>query len=246
MKNHFYIQARLGSKRLPRKVLKKIQDKTIFEIILERLSFIKNKNEIFLLTGEEEENTELIDEAKRLSIEYFSGSENNVLDRFKQASDIFQSDTITRITADCPLIDFEIIENGLKIFNSEKLDILSNNKIKTFPHGLDFEVFKKSALDKAWKNTYNEFLDKQVFFSTFIPPTKYMLEEEKFIHYNLKNEEDASHIRITLDYPEDFLVIKSIFDGLYPQNHKFVLKDIIEYVNKNPKILEINKKYLRS
>ncbi|PIN83855.1 MAG: acylneuraminate cytidylyltransferase, partial [Nitrosopumilales archaeon CG11_big_fil_rev_8_21_14_0_20_33_24] len=156
MKNHFYIQAKLGSKRLPRKVLKKIQDKTILEIILERLSFIKNKNEIFLLTGRKEGNIELIDESKRLGIEYFTGSENNVLDRFKQASNKFQSETITRITADCPLIDFEIIEKGLKIFNSEKFDILSNNKTKTFPHGLDFEIFKKSALDEAWKNVYNK------------------------------------------------------------------------------------------
>jgi len=246
MKNHFYIQARFGSKRLPGKVLKKIQGKTILEIILERLVFVKNKNEIFLLTGEKEENSELIDESKRLGIEYYSGSENNVLDRFYQASNKFQSESITRITADCPLIDFEIIRNGLIIFNIGKWDILSNNKTKTFPHGLDFEVFKKSSLDEVWNDNYVKFSDNQVFLSTFIPPTKYMLEEKKFIHYDLKNGEDKSHIRITLDYPEDFLVIKSIFDELYPQNHRFILKDIIEYINKNPKILEINKKYSRS
>jgi len=245
-RNHFYIQARLCSQRLPGKVLKKMQDKTILEIILERLLFIKNKNEIFILTGDDDKNKEIIEEAKRLGVEYFSGSENNVLDRFVQASNKFESEIITRITADCPLIDFNIIEKGLKIFDSKKMDILSNNKIKTYPHGFDFEIFKKSALDESWKDNFKRFSSKRIFLDTFIPPTKYMLEESKFVNHILKNDLDLSHIRITLDYEEDFRVIKNIFDNLYPKNHKFALKEILEYLKKNPKIVEINKKYLRS
>lgn len=243
MNNHFYIQARMGSSRLPGKIMKKILDKTIIEIIVERLSFVKNKNEIFLITGAKEKNFELIEEAKRLGIEVFSGSENNILDRFYHASNQFQSESITRITGDCPLIDFQLIKYALEIFDCGRYDILSNNKNKTFPHGLDFEIFKKSSMDQIWRLEMKKNSDKNIFDQTFIPPTKLLLEDQKLSYYDLQNSEDNSKIRITLDYAEDFFVISKIFNHLYPKNPKFILKDILKFLSKNPEMLKVNNKF---
>ena len=149
MKNHVFIQAHLASKRLPGKVLKKICGKSIVELIVERAYNIKNIDEIILVTGSVDKNNTLVDEAKKIKISYYCGSEENVLDRFFQASKEFNSDRIIRITADCPLIDFNIINIGMSIFDRNNYDILSNNRRKTYPHGLNFEIFKQSALHNA-------------------------------------------------------------------------------------------------
>ena len=108
-----FIQARIGSTRLPGKVLKKIVNKTILELISERVSRIKNIQNVVITTGDVEKNLEVIKEAQRLHINYFAGSEENVLDRFYRASLQYPSDFIIRITADCPLIDFDLINHEI-------------------------------------------------------------------------------------------------------------------------------------
>ena len=115
VKNQIFIQARVNSTRYPRKILKKIDEKTILEIILDRIRNIKNINKIILVTGIKEKNNELVDEARKLGLDVFCGDEENILDRFYHAAKKFQPDNIIRITGDCPLIDSRIINQGLEI-----------------------------------------------------------------------------------------------------------------------------------
>ena len=244
MNIHVFIQARIGSTRLPGKVLNKILEKTVIELTIERARQIKGLTEVIVVTGQKQKNLPLINELEKLQVKYFCGSENNVLDRFYKASLHFQSNVIIRITADCPLIEPDIISKGLDIFQKNDYDILSVNRFRTFPHGINFEIFNKDALEKSWKETLETFSSYEIFENTFIPPTKYMLEKKKFKNYDLKSEEKNAHIRITLDYPEDFELIKKIFESLYIEKKYFSLEQILDFLKTNPELLEINKKYV--
>jgi len=241
MTTDVYIQANMSSSRIPGKVLKKILNKSILELIVERVRKIKNFDRIILVTGSKEKNELLLKEAQKLKIYYFFGSEENILDRFYKASKKFNTDIIIRCTADNPLIDFNIINTGLEIFRKNNFDILGVDRKRTFPLGLNFQIFRKEALETAWNDNHD--IHKGNFDKIFIPPTKYMLEKRKFKNYTLISKKDYSDIRLTLDYPEDLEMISKIYQKLYLQNKKFGLPEILDLLKKNPKILQINAKH---
>lgn len=244
--NHIFVQARMGSTRLPGKVLKKILGKSVIELMIERLRHVEKIDEIIIVTGSQTKNEELISEIKKIGLTYFCGCEENILDRFYQAGIEFKSDNIIRVTADCPLIDFNLINNAISLFLEKDVDILSINKPRTFPHGLDFEIFKKDSLASSWRENRKNYSNEEEFHNSFISPAVYMLEQKKFKHYNILNNSNLSHIRLTLDYPEDFELITKIYEFIYPRNKNFGLKEILEFLNNNPALLEINKKYVQS
>jgi len=243
MKNHIFIQARMSSKRLPGKILKKICGKTIIEHIFLRLRKVKNIDKIVLVTGPIESNLALIEEAERLNLEYFCGSEENVLDRMLKASQELKTDNIIRITGDNPLIDFNLINKGLKIFSEGNYDILSIDRIQTYPFGFNFEIFSKKVLEKEWNDNFQKYSNEDEFFHTFISPGKAMLEQKNFKNYDLINDKNLSHIRLTIDYPEDLDLLTRVFEELYPQNQYFGLEEILNLFEKKPKLLEINQKF---
>ena len=240
-KNDVFIQARLNSTRFPKKILKTISNKTILQIIVERAKQIENIDKIVLVTGPEKLNSELFQEADRLGMQVFFGDEENVLDRFFQAGECYKPDNIIRITGDCPLLDFELISKGIDVFNSdEKIDLLTNTKKITYPHGFDFEIFTKRSLDKAWKEiTENSKYHKK----EFINPVDYIMNSGKFNIFNLENIVDQSHIRLTLDYQEDLIMISEIYEKLISNNNYFTSDEIIVFLEKNPHLLKINEKY---
>jgi spore coat polysaccharide biosynthesis protein SpsF len=244
MENIIFIQARLGSTRLPNKALKKICGKTILELIVERIKNIKKIKKIVLVTGTLEKNKLLVDEGKKIGLEVYCGSEENVLDRFYNASQKYPSNNIIRILTDCPLIDFNVVNNAIDIFENGNYDILSIARKRTFPHGLDFEIFKKYGLEKIWKEKIKEFKNEKEFSSSFINPIKDMLERNDFVNYDLINKKNVSNIRLTIDYQEDFELVAKIYQELYPFNKKFGLKEILQLLEQKPELLNINRKYL--
>jgi spore coat polysaccharide biosynthesis protein SpsF len=243
LNTHIYIQARINSTRLPGKILKKICGMTILEIILERLKKVEKIDKIILVTGPKKQNSELIKEADRLNLEYFCGNEENILDRFYLAAQKFNSNVIIRITADCPLIDFELINHGLNIFLENKYELLCNNIPRTFPHGLDFEIFKKKHLTEMWNIKKDEFQNDELFLNTFINPIDDIFKNLSDKTYCLTNKMDLSSIRVTLDYEEDFEVIKTIFEYYNDKNPFFGLSDLIFLKKILPNIFELNRKY---
>ncbi|MBI2642363.1 MAG: glycosyltransferase family protein, partial [Candidatus Wildermuthbacteria bacterium] len=196
-----FLQARLRSARLPRKVLLKILGKSVIALTVERLQRVRGIDKIVLVTGPREKNEELVREAERVGVPYFCGSEDNVLDRFYQAAKVFQPQAIVRVTADCPLVDPIVIEKGLKEFAEGTYDIVGNTRLRTYPDGMDFEVFLAAALETAWKNDLAR-----------LHPTQYMWREKAFKAKDIQTAPDLSHIRLTLDYPEDFTLIKSVYE----------------------------------
>jgi len=144
------IQARYNSTRFPGKVVKKINNKTVLEILIKRLSRSKYISKIIVACTNDQKDQIIKSICNKLSVNYFVGSENDVLDRFYKAAKKYKGENIVRITADCPLIDPKIVDDVISNFFLENVDYASNVNPPTFPDGLDVEVFKFRALKEAY------------------------------------------------------------------------------------------------
>ena len=233
------IQARMGSTRLPRKVVKKIEGKTVLEHVIERTKRIKNCKKVILAVPNTKENDILERIGKKCNISVFRGSEEDVLDRYYQAAKLFKIDSIVRITADCPLIDPEIAEKVINLYLKGNYDYVSNTYPPTFPDGMDVEIFNFKSLKKAWKEA--KLLSEREHVTSHI--TK---NPKIFKIGNLVSEENLSHLRLTLDEKEDLILIRKIYKSLYNKNPFFGLKEIIKLFGKNPELIKINQKIKRN
>lgn len=231
------VQARVGSTRLPGKVLKKICDKTVLEHDIDRLRRIKNIDEIVIATTTLDKDNAIVSECERLGVKCFRGSEEDVLSRYYYAAKESNADVVVRITSDCPLIDPEVSENIIRFYldNMGKYDYVSNTLDRTYPRGLDTEVFSFRALEKAFVEASSDRDKEHV--------TPYIWDNPKtFKLYNYKNIDDYSKYRWTLDTNEDFQLISQIYNYLYfkSENH-FTMKDIIKLYEQHSQLEEINK-----
>lgn len=232
------VQARVGSTRLPGKILKEICGKTILHHEIDRLKKCKEIDEIVIATTDKEDDDKIVNEAKKLSVKYFRGSENDVLSRFYYSAKENNADIIVRVTSDCPCIDFEILDKMLIYFKEKykekQVDYLSNTIKRTYPRGYDIEIFTFSALEKSYINAKKEYEREHV--------TPYIYDKtNNFLKLSFENKEDYSKYRVTLDTIEDFIVIKNIFENLYYKNPYFKLNDVVQYLNNNLHIVDINK-----
>jgi spore coat polysaccharide biosynthesis protein SpsF len=235
-----FIQCRLNSTRFPKKALKKICNKTIIELVIERCEKITPIRNIVVVTGPQEENNLLINELERIGTKYFCGSENNLLDRFYHASKKYDTDKIIRVTADNPLIDFSLVNQALEIFNNSEIEIITNSRFKTFPLGQNFDIFTMNALEETWKYYDKSYQDKEKFLHTFIPVTEYMYKNPKFNIYDFKSEKDYSKFRFSMDYEEDYKLMIEIYDRIYYKDKYFTLKDLVNIFELEPELMKIN------
>lgn len=225
------IQARYESTRFPGKVLKEINNKTILEIIIKRLLKCQNISKIVVACSNSQNDNKIVNLCKRLKIDFFIGSENDVLERFYKTALKFNGLNILRITADCPLIDPTIVDKIIKFFFLKAADYASNVNPPTFPDGLDAEIFKFSVLKEAYKKAKNP-IDRE-----HIRP--FILNNKKYKKFNLTNSKDYSAIRLTVDEKEDFVVIKKIIKN-FNNNLYFNFTDIINLYNKKKNIFSDN------
>jgi glutamate-1-semialdehyde 2,1-aminomutase len=210
MKTIAIIQARMGSTRLPNKVMLPLGKQIpMIEVLLSRLSRSKKIDQIILATSTDKQNQPLVEHVIELGYAVFQGSENDVLDRFYQASMLYESDAVVRITGDCPLIDSEIVDAVIKTYESSGADYVSNACPPTYPDGLDVEVFSSSSLKIAWEEAKKTAEREHV--------TSFIRESEKFKVVNFTNSKDYSNERWTVDEPEDYQVVKSIFEHFSPR-----------------------------
>jgi len=243
MTTNIFLQARINSTRFPKKILKKICDKSIIELIIERVKMIKNIDKIVLVTGPRNLNHELIKIVESTGIKYFCGSEENVLDRFYKASLEFDSDNILRITCDNPVIDFNIINKALTIFLSHNYDLLYLDDNSLYPKGLNFEIFSSNALKETWNQLYEQFNDKTKFNYTFFSPGSCLLNNEQLTKFHFISIKRYPNIRLTMDYEADFFLIRSIYNHIYLNNQLFTLEDMIDLFSKKPELIKMNEKY---
>ena len=233
------IQIRLNSTRLPKKAMLKILNKPIIWHIHNRLKFCSNLDEIVIATGDSKDNLEIQDFAKKNNFLVFEGSETDLIDRLYQTAKKFQASAIVRITGDSPLVDPEIVDQVVSTYkkNSEEFDIVSNCKKLSYPYGLEVEIFSMESLKKMWLEIKKP--EIREWFPLFIEKNP-----ECFKILNISNSKDLSKLRWTLDYEEDYKFIKKIYDELYIENQIFFMNDILKLLKKNPKLQEINSKYM--
>jgi len=231
------VQARMGSSRLPNKVMAKLGDRTLIEILLNRLQQAKGIDKIILATSTEPENEVLCDHVKDIGFDVFKGSETNVLDRFYNSCKDHRPKTLLRITGDCPLIDPSIIDEMLEIFKKSDLDYLSNCFPPSFPDGLDVEIFTFEALEK----TFNEASSAH----ELEHATPYMYESSNFRIDTYKSEKDYSTFRWTVDEPEDLKLVKTIIESFSPRID-FSWTEILELHRDRPELIKINEHIIRN
>lgn len=229
------IQARMGSTRLPGKVMKTLHGKTILEHVLKRVAQSNMLDEIIVATTNKDDDKIILEESLRCNTKVFRGSESDVLSRYYKAAVENNLDVVVRITSDCPLIDPQVIDAILTNFLQGDYEIGTNAHSdpsnRTFPRGLDTEVFWLSSLESAHNNAIEGFQREHV--------TPYIyVKSDKILVY--KNDVDYSDLRWTLDTLDDYKLISKIYDKLYHGKHDFYMLDIIKMLEEYPELHLIN------
>lgn len=228
------VQARMGSTRLPGKVLMDIMGKPMLWHVVSRLRFSKLLDKIVIATSVNSKDDLIEDFCKANGIFFYRGKEEDVLDRYYETAKAFNAKHIVRITSDCPLIDPKVIDLVLECHISYQPDYTSNTIKRTFPRGLDTEVFTFTALEKVYREA-NEYYQRE-------HVTVYFYEHPQlFKLHNVENNKDFSYLRWTVDVEEDLLFVKEIYKRLYEEGNIFLMKDILMVLNREPNLLEINK-----
>ena len=243
MKIGAIIQARTSSTRLPGKVLKALPYNsgiTCLEQVIRRLKKSKKLNEIIIATTEETEDNPIVNITKKEKVKYFRGSKENVLSRYYFATKENNIDIIVRITSDCPCIDADITDLTIDEHINKMVDYTTNSLVRTYPHGVDVEVFNFNALEKAHKNATKDYEKEHV--------TPYINRNPQIFKINIvkaPQELYAPDIRVTLDTEEDYALLCAVFDYLYPKNKYFNAYDIVNLFIQKPWLKLINKKVIQ-
>lgn len=235
MRIEAYIQARMGSTRLPGKVLKEVLGRPLLDYLVERVQEAKELCDLVILTTTQAIDDPIAHYCKEKNLACFRGSEENVLERYYKCAHSRKPDAIVRITADCPLIDPEVIDRAVKVFRESRpsVDYVSNSLEQTFPRGLDVEVFSFKALEKAYREAQTLYEKEHV--------TPYLYRHpELFRLQNVSCSPSYPQHRWTVDTPEDFALVRLMLENLYPFNPKFHLKDMLELIALHPEWSLIN------
>lgn len=236
------IQARTTSTRLPEKVLRELpfgSGITVLEQVIRRLKRSQSVKKIIVATTENKEDDVIVKIAKKEKVAYFRGSENDVLSRYYHAAKEHALVTIVRITGDCPCIDPSVVDGLIKAHEQSNKDYTTNCLKRTYPHGLDAEVFSFVALETAFGEASKDFEKEHV--------TPLMYGSGKFNIQNIEapDEYNRPGIRITLDTREDYIALCAVYDFLYSVNPFFGTKDIVGLFNARPWIGMINEKVVQ-
>lgn len=228
------IQARMGSTRLPGKVLKQVMDKPLLDYQIERLQRTKMLDDIVIATTVNEQDQEIVRYCEVRSLACFRGSEEDVLSRYYEAAQNANADVIVRITSDCPIIDPAIVDDVISYFLQDpSFDYVSNTIDRTYPRGMDTEVFPFEVLNRVNQEA-TDYSDREHVTSFIVRhPHKFRIKQ-------VKQETDESGFRLTVDTPEDLLVIEHILRNLYVQSPFFSQQDVIAFLNQRPEIARLN------
>jgi spore coat polysaccharide biosynthesis protein SpsF len=235
------VQARMASNRLHGKVMLPILGETLLYRMIERLKQIKYPVQIVVATSTNEEDQIIEKFCQKKKITFYAGELNDLLDRHYQIGVLTGSDVVIKIPSDCPLIDPQIVDKVIQFYleNEGKYDFVSNLHPATYPDGNDVELMTFEALEKAWKEAQRP-LERE-------HTTPYFWEnDDKFKNANVIWESGLDYSmthRFTIDYDDDYLFIKRVFEELYPINPNFSMGDILNLIVIKPEIYNLNRKY---
>lgn len=233
MKKVCIIQARMGSTRLPGKILKEIDGKPLLEYQIERLKKCKLIDELIIATTTNEEDNQIEGFCLKNNIQSYRGSEQDVLARYYGAAREFNADIIIRITSDCPIIDPDVVDEVIENYENSHFDYVSNTLERTYPRGMDTEVFSFKVLEKAFNNAKEQYEREHVTPYFYNNPSKFKLG-------NVFYTSDESYHRWTVDTEEDYALIRNIIRELNSPQNVFTLKDILSLLRDYPEWVKIN------
>lgn len=232
------VQARMGSTRLPNKVVKEINGVSLIELLLNRLSKAKYLDQIVVATTTELRDKPLADRVRKIGYEVFQGSEKDVLDRYYQAARKYQAGIVVRVTGDCPLIDPSIVDQTIAAYKEQKVDFLSNTLPKVLlPDGLDTAVFSFAALERAHLEATSEYDREHV--------TTYIRNSGKFRLGDFAGSVDHSDKRWTVDEPADFEVVSNIYEYFHPRID-FGWMEVVALEKEKPELFRANRHLIRN
>jgi spore coat polysaccharide biosynthesis protein SpsF len=226
------LQARMGSTRLPGKVLMDLGGETVLARVVRRLRRAKLIDELVVATSDSRIDDAIVRECHRLDVPTFRGSEGDVLDRYYQAARLCTADTVVRITSDCPVIDPQLVDETIRAFQQQHADYASNALSRTYPRGLDTEVLTTVALERAWNDAHKPYEREHV--------TPYLYEHpELFRLVSQCGQIDYSQYRWTLDTPQDLELLRAIYARFSNQDN-FGWGEVIQLVEREPELAELN------
>lgn len=227
------IQARMGSTRLPGKILKKVNGRPLLSYQIERLQQSNYINDLVIATTIDEKDDLIVEFCEKNNILSFRGSEEDVLARYYETAKAFKAEAIVRITSDCPIIDVQVVDKTIQYFIDNNFDYVSNTVERTYPRGLDTEIFTFAALEIAYNEAVLERDREHVTAYFYTNPDIFKIS-------NVRNAMDYSKYRWTVDTEEDFQLIKNIIEKLYIENPQFTLHDTVKLMEANPDWFYIN------
>lgn len=237
------IQARVGSSRLPGKVLAEVSGRSVLHHVVLRTRAATALSEVVVATTESRADDAVESACAAVGVRCFRGSEADVLDRFYRTARVFDADPVVRITADCPLLDPQVLDGAVFLYRSGSYDYVSNTIRRTFPDGLDVEVFSRAALEAAWRES--RLVSEREHVTPFL-----WKQPERFRLGCLEQGEDLSALRWTVDEPEDLVFVRKVYERL-PEGATS-MKTVLDVLSKYPELqtinrgIEMNEGYARS
>jgi len=230
------VQARMGSTRLPGKVLKTVCGKTLLEHQMERMLRAALLDAVVVATSVSPADDRIEDLVLSRGWMVYRGPEEDVLGRYAEAAAAFEANPVVRMTMDNPLMDPYVIDRVVETYQNGSYDFVTNNLEATFPHGLDLEVFSRAALGIAHREATKAFDREHV--SPFIRdhPSRFRLG-------NVRSPRDLHHLRWTVDYPEDFEFVLAVYEMLYRDGEFFTSDDVLTLLERHPDLRWINARW---
>lgn len=227
------IQARTGSTRLPRKVLRPLRGEPMLARMLERVKAARTLDAVVVATTDKIEDDAIAALAGQCSVSVFRGDERDVLDRMYRAAQEAHAVIVVRLTGDCPLIDPAVIDEVVKEFREEGVDYIGTPS--NYPEGLDTEVFTFAALERAWQEGKLPSEREHV--------TPYIKNHPELFRCGSwrSGAEDYSHLHWSVDTEADFRFVSAVYDDLYKNGAIFHMNDILALMHEMPELQELNK-----
>lgn len=227
------VQARMGSIRLPGKVLSDLGGKSMLARVVERLRRTRLITEVLVATTDTAADDIIVAECRKRSVPVSRGDQKDVLDRYFRAAQLAKAEVVVRITADCPLIDPEITDKTIAGFLEAGPDYASNVLKRTYPRGLDTEVMSVATLELAWRQARKPYEREHV--------TPYIYEHpDEFKLSSVTGEEDHGAHRWTVDTPEDLEFVRAVYERFAPDD-TFSWRDVLDLLQREPELVELNR-----
>lgn len=240
------IQGRLGSTRLPGKILMPLGDRAMIAQIVRRLKAAVEIDEVIIATADNAANRPLVNFAREQGLAVFAGQEQDLTDRFYQAGKAYGADALLRVTADCPFVDPALADQLIAAYRRQSgaIDFMANNRPGSYPHGLDMEIIAMTALERLWHEEQDPFR-REWFSLNFCDlagnaQNGYRCANLPAAGPHLPAAGPLAHLRLTVDYAEDMTMARRIYAELDQPDRIFGLDDILELIDARPEIAQIN------